>query len=486
MDKLYWVLTTSVFIADLAIRIGLSLRVIMQKRAASVSLAWLVIILLLPFVGAGIYLLFGETRLGERRASKLILNQPLIQQWTQALYQRVQVNWERINPECLPIDRQINATIGVPTMPDNDLEFIPHSDPFFQALIKDIRAARSSCFLEFYIWEPGGWADQVAEALLEARGRGVNCRILLDSIGSKTFLNSPMSESMRAAGIEVIEALPAGIFRVLFVRIDLRNHRKLAIIDGTIAYTGSQNLVDPRYFKQEQGVGEWVDTMVRITGPVVEVMTASFIYDWMLETHQTIEELFATADIHPNRATGNALVQVVPSGPGMAEDTLHNLFLTTIYAAREEIILTTPYFVPDTAILAALQSAAQRGVEVIIIVPEKNDSKLVHYASRARYDALVRAGVRIMAFSGGLLHAKTITIDSDFCLFGSVNLDMRSFWLNFEMTLLIYDQESACRLRELQQSYLKGARQIDCERFAKRCWAERFKENAALLVGPLL
>ncbi len=486
MDKIYWMLTTSIFIVDLAIRIGLSLRVIMRKRAASVSLAWLIIILLLPFLGAIMYLMFGEVRLGERRAAKRVAEQPLITQWIQALYKRVSVNWEQINPECIPIDRQINTIVNIPTMPDNCLELITDPTAFLRKLIVDIRQAKSTCFLEFYIWNEGGLADDISEALIDAKKRGVTCRILVDSIGSKTFLSSALAEKMRSAGIEITEALPAGIIRALFVRIDLRNHRKVAIIDGTTAYTGSQNMVDPGFFKQDEGVGKWIDAMVRINGPVVEVMTAAFTYDWMMENHTPLEELYPTSDIGPVEPSGDALVQLVPSGPNLEEGAIHDLLLTTIYAARQELILTTPYFVPDNAILAALKSAAQRGVEVTIIVPEKNDSRLVHYASRARYEILIRAGVKIMGFSGGLLHAKTITIDRDFCLFGSVNLDMRSFWLNFEMTLFIYNKEFTARLRELQQSYLQNAKKIDCEIFTQRPFRERFKENVALLVGPLL
>ncbi|WP_232371061.1 cardiolipin synthase [Desulfogranum marinum] len=486
MDKIYWILTTSIFITDLAIRIGLSLRVIMRKRAASVSLAWLIIILLLPFFGAIMYLLFGEVRLGERRASKILSEQPVISQWTEALYKRVSVDWKQINPECIPINRQIDAMVRIPTMPDNCLELISEPTTFLRKLITDIRRAKSSCFLQFYIWNEGGLADNVTDALIEAKKRGVTCRVLVDSIGSKPFLSSAPAEKMRSVGIEIAEALPAGLIRALFVRIDLRNHRKVAIIDGTIAYTGSQNLVDPSFFKQDQGVGKWIDAMVRIRGPVVEVMTAAFTYDWMMENHIPLEDLYPSSDIHPVDSSGNALVQLVPSGPNLEEGAIHNLLLTTIYAARKKLILTTPYFVPDNAILAALKSAAQRGVDVTIIVPEKNDSRLVHYASRARYEVLTKAGVEIMGFSGGLLHTKTITIDDDFCLFGSVNLDMRSFWLNFEMTLFIYNKEFTARVRELQQSYVQSARKIDCELFTRRPFRERFMENVALLVGPLL
>lgn len=485
-DTAAWGLANSLFLADLAIRLGFSLRVIMRKRAPSVSFAWLVVILLLPFAGALAYLLFGENRLGERRASRLIKERPVIGEWSRSLDNRAAIDWATINPECLPLDRQVLATTGIPTMPGNRLELIDTADRFFRLLLADIDRAQSCCYLESYILHEGGCIDTLLDALLAARKRGVTCRLLLDSIGSKRFLRSQGAARLRKAGIEVRESLPAGLFRALFVRLDLRNHRKIAVIDGEVAYTGSQNLADPRFFKQEDGVGEWVDAMVRITGPVVELLTAAFLFDWLLERGQRLAAFKGTTGIHPVAPAGEALVQLAPSGPGYGEDTIHDLLLTTIYAARRELILTTPYFVPDNAILAALKSAAHRGVEVTVILPEKNDSRLVHYASRARFDALSEAGVRLMAFGGGLLHTKTITVDNDFCLFGSVNLDMRSFWLNFEMTLVIYDKTFTRKVRELQHTYLQRSRSHDAATFRARPFRQRLLENIALLLGPLL
>lgn len=486
MSGFSWGPTSTLFLVDLAIRIGLSLRVIMRKRAPSVSIAWLVIVLLFPFAGALVYLLFGETRLGERRAARLVKGRPMIRQWSSTLRHHPQIDWSGVNPECLPLDRQILATTSIPTMAGNHLELLDCAESFFARLLADIRQARRSCSLEFYILNTGGYVDQLISELFVAQRRGVRCRLLLDSIGSKPFLRSQTARALRKAGVEIVEALPAGLIRALFVRIDLRNHRKIALIDGEIAYTGSQNLVDPRYFKQKTGVGEWVDVMARITGPVTELLQVSFYFDWLLEQGKRLDDSSIADELHPVPESGRALVQLAPSGPGYGEDTIHNLLLTTIYAARHEIVLTTPYFVPDNALLAALKTAAERGVVVRIIVPQHNDSRLVHYASRARYDVLAKAGVRIMAFTGGLLHAKTITVDNDFCLFGSVNLDMRSFWLNFEMTLFVYNQEFTQKVRQLQQQYLQKTIRYDTEQFHNRSFGQRFLENMALLVSPLL
>lgn len=486
MEKYYLFITTSILLADLAIRLALSLRVVMRKKEASSTLAWLVVILLIPFAGAILYLILGENRLGQKRAEHAANSLPVFKNWVSSLEKRIKRTGNKQNISFYPVERQALQVIGMPTLPGNALELIDEANNFFRCLIRDIDQAQNFCFLEFYIWEEGGLADEVVAAIIRAASRGVSCRILLDSIGSDRFLKSNLAMQMQNSGAQIVESLPAGIFRALFVRVDLRNHRKIAIIDGKIAYSGSQNLVDPRFFKQDEDVGEWIDTMVRVRGPVVEAITATFLYDWFIENDLTPEEMNGIDTIIEVQPAGEALVQIVPSGPGFEREGIHDLLLTTIYAARSELVITTPYFVPDNAILIALKSAAHRGVDVTIIVPEKIDSRLVHLASRARYSELARSGVKIMVFREGLLHSKTITVDNDFSLIGSVNLDMRSFWLNFELTFFVYDKDFTLTLRDLQQKYMERARLLDSDHFARRPFLTRLKENCALIVGPLL
>lgn len=361
IDKIYWIITTGIFLADPAIRIGLSMRVLMRKRAPSVTLAWLAIIVLMPFLGAAVYLLLGENRIGEKRARCSSVDLSLMQSWAEGLNRRAFTGWRFLNPECDPIHRQIDTATRIPTMPGNSIKLIECSDEFFDSLIRDIDRARISCLLEFYIWTAGGKADLVCRALVRASQRGVRCRILLDSIGSKDFLRSRQRRELEKAGIKIAECMPADLGQALFVRIDLRNHRKIICIDGCIGYTGSQNLVDPKFFKQDRQVGEWVDIMVRIRGPVVEIITAFFLNDGAVESGEDLEQL-KREELRDVPEAGPIPVQPVPSGPGAAEETIHDLLLTTIYAARRELILTTPYFVPDKPILTALKSAAQRGV----------------------------------------------------------------------------------------------------------------------------
>jgi cardiolipin synthase len=320
--------------------------------------------------------------------------------------------------------------------------------------------------------------------------------VLLDAIGSRSFLTGSTAKVMQEAGIHIQEALPSGIIKAFFARIDIRNHRKIVVIDGRIAYTGSQNMVDPYVFRQDAGVGNWIDVMVRVQGPVVESLAGTFINDWFLETdiqniklrslHEDIDRVRKIGDVHRQEPVGRTAVQLVPSGPGFTSDAIHSLLLTTIYAARKELILTTPYFIPDDALLTALKSASLRGVDVTVIIPAKNESRLAEYATRALFDELIQAGVHLKLFQGGFLHSKTITVDGDFALFGSVNLDMRSFWLNFEATLFIYDPDVCMKLLTLQRTYMRSCIDLDLRQFDARSPFERFKEKAVLLIGPLL
>ena len=268
---------------------------------------------------------------------------------------------------------------------------------------------------------------------------------------------------MRAAGIQVIAALPASLWRLPFTRYDLRLHRKLVVVDCKVAYTGSLNLVDPRHFKQNAGVGQWVDAMIRVRGPVVEPLAILFLSDWAFATGITDERLRDVSDVHPVRPAGSAAMQVIPSGPGLEGGRVDQVLLTTIYRARSRIVLTSPYFIPHEPLLAALIGAAQRRVSVELVIPERVDSWLAHHAGRAFLRDLVAAGVQVSLFRGGLLHTKSVLIDDSWSLFGSLNLDPRSLFLNFELTLAVYDREFSAELSRLQAGYLAQSRRLELD-----------------------
>ncbi|MFO7761091.1 MAG: cardiolipin synthase [Desulfobia sp.] len=485
-----WI-TTLLYLADLAIRLGLSIRVIMRKRPYGESLAWLVVILTLPLVGALAYLLFGENRLGDIRAERAEKRMGAYHKWLGTLRNRYQSPAHPFNDSYYtPVLYHSSHLTGLPVLPFNSVQIFAGTEEFFHNLTQDINQAEKSCHLEFYIWEEKGLVNEIAAALIRAAERGVVVRILIDSLGSREFLKGKMIGKMRRAGIQVVETLPVGILRIIFRRIDLRNHRKIVIIDGKIGYTGSQNLVDPRFFKQNKRVGQWQDVMLRMQGPIVEALNGTFVSDLLMETGMKPESAYEIQQMTEPAPADNTerqtCIQLVPSGPGFSPTTIHDILLTAIYTARRELILTTPYFVPDQAFINALTSASQRGVEVTLILPEKNDSLLVALASRSRYEELAAAGIRIMFFKKGFLHAKTINIDNKFSLIGTVNFDMRSFWLNFEVSLFIFDTDFTRQLRSLQEKYKKSAYPLDINLHKKRSKVKQFLENIALLVSPLL
>ncbi|MCA8981637.1 MAG: cardiolipin synthase [Planctomycetes bacterium] len=475
------------FTSHWLIVIGLSLRVIHLRRPVGVTLAWFLILLALPFVGAGFYLMLGENRFSERYTKLAGEVHAQYAEFQARLRERVDQDRVTITDAARSLKRHATRVVGFPAIPDNDVVLLGEWQLFFEHLIEDVRAARSSVHLEFYILSTGGLVDDLLLELEAARARGVSVRILLDAVGSGPFLSRNANlQRLRSAGIELGISHPVGFLRALLSRIDLRNHRKNAVIDGEVAYTGSQNLVDPRFFKQESGVGQWIDAMARLRGPVVEAMGAAFAEDWQIATGKGLIDVASTHDIKPQPPAGTYDVQVIPSGPAFEPKAMQELLLTALYAARESVVLTTPYFVPDDSLEMAIQSAALRGVDVTIIVPRKNDSTLVHFASRSHFEDLMEAGAKIAAYDGGLLHTKSIVIDNDFAVFGTVNLDMRSMWLNFELSLFVYDERFACELRVLQESYLDHCEFFDLARWRARPMFERLRENVVRLVGPLL
>ena len=478
--------TVAAFLFDLMVRVGLSLRVVMRRLSVGVSLAWLFVILVFPFAGAVAYLMFGELRLGRRRAARAALVRGPYRAWLSELTERTRPERNSVPREGEPLSRLAETLIGIPPLGGNRLELFPAWEAVLRSLVRDIDAAQRTCHLEFYIWNAGGLADEVAEALMRAAARGVVCRVLLDDIGSRPFLRSAWAGRLRGAGIKLQAALPARLWRMLFVRYDLRLHRKIVVIDGRIGYTGSLNLVDPRHFKQDAGVGEWVDAMARIEGPVVEPLAITFLEDWSLETGETAEALRETGDARPLERCGEAFVQVIPSGPADGSAAIQRIVMAAIYGAQSTLVLTTPYFVPDEAMVGALACAAQRGVDVRLIVPARVDSRLVRLASGAFRDDLAAAGVRIVEFDGGLLHTKSVTVDGRLSLFGSLNLDPRSMHLNFEITLAVYDETFTRKVRELQAAYESDSHVLDLAEREGRKWPGRLADNVARLVGPLL
>lgn len=465
-----------------------STRVIMNRPATGIALAWLLLIAAVPGVGAIFYLLIGERRIGYERAKG-------IKQLT-VDYRRISeiaieegltdVDWSRHPPAARAMNRLGIAMVGTPTVCGSRLKLYSVTSEILDAITSDIDSAKKSVLIEFYIWNAGGKADQVLEAVIRASQRGVCCCVLIDALGARPWWKGKQPRQLRDAGVDVRPALPVGLFRTFIGRTDLRLHRKIVVVDGDIAWTGSMNMVDPAFFKQDSGVGEWIDAMVRVEGSVVVPLAATMIGDWVLETGELLEDVIHRSGLRIVIPDGPADIQVVPSGPGQTKDGLLQMILALIHSARDELVLTTPYLVPDDSLLCALRGAAARGVSVRLIVPEKVDSFLTRYASRSYYDDLLDIGVEIYQYRGGLLHTKSIMADGAMSMFGTVNLDMRSLWLNYEVALFVYDENFGSSLRTLQQSYIDDSNQLDRDQWESRSFKERFLENTIRLAGPLL
>lgn len=476
------------FGADALVRIFLGVWIIMNRRPVPVTLAWLFLLLLpVPFVGALAYAIVGEVRLGSWRVRRY-------RRLTEGFMERATVFWRARSSdwttECRPyqaVATVANSVGDVPPLRGNTIEFLAGSDATIAALIRDIDAARSRCHLLFYIWQEHGAGEQVAAALERAAARGVACRVLVDAVGSKEFLRSELPARLRAAGVRVAAALPVNPVRMLFARVDLRNHRKIAVIDGWLAYAGSQNINDSSFgYRPVRKIGPWIDSMVRLVGPAAQALEVVFLRDWEIESDENLggklESLLPDLPIPEE----GSIVQVVPSGPGPEISAMREAMLTMLFAAQRELVITTPYFVPDDATKAGLIAAALRGVDVTLVLPKHSDGITVGAAGRAHFAELLEAGIKIKLYRKGLLHSKTVTVDTDLAVMGSVNFDMRSFYLNFEVTLFIYDADEASVLRMLQTSYIEDSEDVFLQEWRARSVWLRAWESVARLMGPLL
>ena len=328
-----------------AIVITFFIRLISVRRPVGVAFAWLLIVILLPLLGVALYVLIGERPVGRNLMLKIDRMSKDYVAITGSMRQRFREDRKLLPLEGRALSLLAESKNGSPAIAGNHIELFTNSLEILQKFIDAINGAKKSLHLEFYIWALGGDADRVGEALIAAAHRGVACRVLLDSLGSKDWLKSKWPARFRNSGIQVTEALPIQIGRFQFRRADIRLHRKIFVIDGAVAWTGSMNMVDPRTFKQDSGVGEWVDALVRIEGPVVSQFDLTFLFDWSVATTSVTK--FNDPDPEITTRAGGALAQEFASGPVYRDDILYQVLLSAIMDAREELTITTPYFGPE-------------------------------------------------------------------------------------------------------------------------------------------
>ncbi len=441
------------FFIDLLLRLYFCYRILQRRLPVGVAWSWLGLVLIFPFAGTILYLYLGEYRLSARRQRRQEVATAVIRNLIHARFPLRSQILDGMEP-ARTIEQMSWGLFKSPILEKNNIELLRNAEAAFPSMIQDIDEAQISCDMEFYIWSDGGLADQFGEALIRAVRRGVKVRVLVDQIGSNSFIKGSNINKLREAGVVVQLALPSSLWRSFFSRPDLRIHRKILVIDNAVAYTGSLNLADPKFFKIDAGVGQWVDAACRVRGPAVEALGLVFLADWCIETGEDLQTELSKIKFQDKAVNGSVNIQCLPSGPAIKNSAIEQVLITAIYAAKSEVRMTTPYFIPSDAFLYALTSAASRGIKVTLIVPAKVDSHLTQFASRTFLKDLHEAGVEVALFNGGLLHTKSIVIDGEVSFFGSLNLDPRSLRINFEITLAIYDKNFSNHVRDLQAHYL--------------------------------
>ena len=468
----------------------LGMRVLYRRMAVNTTLAWLIVIAALPIGGILLYLLFGDHRLGRKR----LRQGERIRRYYQNAYE---INDDDVSDAQMDVSsffedlsRVVAIETGFHPSMGNKIRLFDEAGHIFNSIIEDIDNAQNICYLEFYIVEAEGRIIQVLEAVERAALRGVQCRFLADDIGSRGFLKSEWRDRLEAAGVVVVQSLEVGTLKSFSKRTDLRNHRKLIIIDLSIGYIGSNNLVDPVTFKQDADVGQWVDIMARVEGHIASslavVFNTDFIFDNTGGDYSKETLLQFPLETPAKEFQRDAVLQLIPSGPEMRTSLIYEVVVAALFGARKSITIVTPYFVPDEAIVLALTNAARRGIVVILVLPMRIDSIMARYASEAVFSELLEAGVIIRRYQSGMLHTKAILIDDAISFIGTVNMDMRSFYLNLEVTLAVYDEAFAQRLRETVNHYIARADILDFETWETRSKMKRFKENVLRLTAPLL
>jgi len=454
------------------------LPVIAMKHRPPSALAWLTVVSFQPFIGLGLYVILGNNRFPQKRIEEFALLRrsltldiwPLLREFCVDPFSE-EKNRSR---QTLPVELS-----EMPVLRGNHFELIAETETTIDRLIEDINQAESHVHLLFYIWRDDETGQRVCDALIAAEQRGVECRVLVDAVGSRPFLRK-QAESLRRSGIEIHAVLPVNLFRRHAARIDMRNHRKIAVIDGKIGYTGSQNIVNADYGTKQIA---WHDLMMRLTGPIVLQLQSVFCTDWFAAAHQELDR----KDIFPTPvATGDSVLETFPSGPSYEIQNLQRLIVAAIYHANDEVIVTTPYFVPDEPLLQAIEVARLRGVHIILVLPKRSDQILVSAAQRSYYQNLLEQGVEIHLFQPGLLHSKTLTIDKQFALVGTSNMDIRSFALNLELNLVLFDEAATELIVKQQHLYLKDSRQLTLTKWKERKIWKRLGESIARLLSPIL
>ena len=485
MDQTGWTLAwvILVFVTDVTVRI-LAVIIVPRNRRPTAAMAWLLAIYFIPLIGVFLFLMIGNPRLPRKRRKK----QQQINDYIRTTSHGLDLGTLRPDPplwfaQLVRLNRNLGA---MPLSGENDATLISGYEESIEEMAAAVREAKSYVHVEFYILQCDATTEVFFDALEDAIERGVVVRVLLDHWANrgKPFY-AETCRRLDAMGATWHLMLPVQPLRGKYQRPDLRNHRKLLVVDGHTAFMGSQNVTDSTYNLRKnikRGL-HWVDMMARLDGPVVASVNAVFLSDWYSETDEIVEGI----ELFDVRTGGGDLdCQVIPSGPGFEFQNNLKLFMTLLFAAREKIIIVSPYFVPDEGLLLAIQTACQRGVHVELFVSEEGDQAMVYHAQRSYYEALLRGGVKIWMYEKPfILHSKSMSIDDEVAVIGSSNMDMRSFGLNLEISLLVRGEDFVGQLRAVEDEYRALSRELTLDEWMKQPLRSTVLDNLARLTSAL-
>ena len=481
VPTLVWV---AVVVVDVALRVAV-LGIVPGNRKPSSAMAWLLLILLVPIPGIALFLLLGSNTVGRRRHAKQAEVNARIHERTASV---AALQSSDRAPAYVSSVATLNRNLGaLPALDGNAAELLADYAESIRAMTVEVEQAQRYVHVEFYITAWDQMTAPLFEALVRATERGVVVRLLFDHLGSRAIPGyQEMLGRLGGSRIAWRVMLPIHPLKGEFRRPDLRNHRKILIVDGRVAFTGSQNLIEPGYNKEKnhRAGREWVELMCRLQGPVVAALDAVFATDWYSEADEDLSHELRPE--HGYAPAGDLTCQVIPSGPGFVAENNLRAFTTLIYSAQRRISLTSPYFVPDESLLYAVTTAAQRGVAVELFVSELGDQFMVYHAQCSYYRALLECGVRIHLYPAPfVLHSKHFTIDDDVAVLGSSNMDMRSFALNYEVSLMMLGADVVARMRKVEDAYRARSRELTQEEWSGRSRSSRFADNVMRLTAAL-
>ncbi|WP_432563384.1 cardiolipin synthase [Kineococcus sp. SYSU DK003] len=471
-------------VVDYAVKV-VAIGTVPENRRPGSSSAWLLLILFLPVVGLPLFLLLGSPWVtGRRHRVQQQANEVIARRFEDLPALPVEHAVDDHLASVLELNRRLTA---LPCVLGDHRRLLPDGE-FVGALVEAVASAEHTVHVEFYIAALDPTTEPFFDALRDAVARGVRVRFLYDHLGARGYPGYVrMNQRLAADGVEFHRMMPIDPLRRRWRRPDLRNHRKLVVVDRRTAFVGSQNLIDPGYLKPRHARRgrRWVDLNVELTGAVVQSLEAVFATDWYAETGEVLDEIAAPAARSlPGGATG--AFQVVPSGPGFPTEPNLRMFAALIHAATRTVSIVSPYFVPDEGLEQAITTAAYRGVAVELFVSEKADQFMVHHAQRSYYTMLLRAGVRIHLLPApAVLHSKVLVVDGERAVIGSSNMDMRSFNLDYEVSLLGLEPHFVADLARVVGEYRARSVELTSEEWERRPFRQRYLDNVMRLTAAL-